>query len=330
MDPVLTIFPVMAGFISMVFLVSGATKLGALDKSVDALIDLKIPRFLCRKLTVVALSVGELILGMSLFVSQGTIFLGTIAAISILLVFFTGVLWGSVRRKDDVECACFGSLGSGTVSKKTILRNLILISATLLAGVLGNRFGSALSVIAGGSGAQWFWWLSVVPLGALLMMFGKFQKTEGGQIARTSALEIPDVPRAITGLPIPPVEVMTGVGTVRELPALVMGSAMLLVFTKAGCSSCEMAASKVSHWQRVIGDVRLRMITSSDRESLHHLDKGLLDNAFFGAKAAKEALGVDYLPAAVLFGTNGTIATELVVGAEAIEDLVNAIGSLPK
>ena len=107
-----------------------------------------------------------------------------------------------------------------------------------------------------------------------------------------------------------------------------MGSAMLLIFTKTGCSSCELAMTKASEWQQSMGNIRLRLLTSSDRASLTGADPLVLDEAFFGAKAAKEAFGVTFLPAAVLLGTNGLIATEVVVGVDAIGELVNAIAQV--
>jgi hypothetical protein len=122
---------------------------------------------------------------------------------------------------------------------------------------------------------------------------------------------------------VPEVELVAPSGHVRTLPQLVGGRAALLIFTKSGCGSCEEAARRAPVWAERLTGVTVIVATSADASQLDvPAGKALL---LLGAGAAREALGVEAMPAAVLLAHDGTVASERVEGLDQIAEFVGAI-----
>jgi uncharacterized membrane protein YphA (DoxX/SURF4 family) len=56
-------------------------------------------------------------------------------AAGLLLVSFTAVLVRALRHGEHPRCACFGSLGSGRVTWRSVVRNLVFVALAVVAAV---------------------------------------------------------------------------------------------------------------------------------------------------------------------------------------------------
>jgi hypothetical protein len=131
---------------------------------------------------------------------------------------------------------------------------------------------------------------------------------------------------ARAGRPIPDAELVNSIGVTLPLGRLDRGRAVLLLFVKAGCGSCAPVARAFPEWEARIGaNVTLRVATSSRPKEIAEQYPEYGDRVRFGARGARDALGVRMLPSAVLLGSDGTVATEVAEGITEISALVNGI-----
>jgi hypothetical protein len=130
----------------------------------------------------------------------------------------------------------------------------------------------------------------------------------------------------VAGRPIPDAELVNSVGVSLPLARLDRGRAVLLLFVKAGCGSCASVARALPEWEARIGaNVTIRVATSSRPSEIAEQYPEYGDRVRFGARGARDALGVRMLPSAVLLGRDGKVATDVAEGFIEISALVNGI-----
>ncbi len=317
------------GLIAAVLLVSGITKLPSPVPTLRVMEGFGIPRVLRRRWIARALPIAELAIGLALLLLPGWgRFVAALAASAILLV-FTVLVIRAVANGSDVSCECFGALSRDRVDGWTVARNLVLLLAAataafagvgapaLLPSLLGRPFDEiALLIVV---------WLI---LGVVaLLRWNLDQRAQLARLRRGDAAVTSVRPHELAvGDPIPDAELVNRVGVTLPLDRLDRGRAVLLIFLKAGCSSCERVVPWVPEWERRIGDtVTVRIATSSRPDEIDRIYPELGDRVRYGARAARAALGADRLPSAVVLGSNGMVASPVARGAEEIEALVNGI-----
>jgi hypothetical protein len=258
----------------------------------------------------VALPALEAIVAVSLIV-QRTATAGAWVALALLLVF--GVAIAAVlRRGEAVSCNCFGALSAEPVGPATLARNSVLAAVALAVALLGPG-GSVGQALAGVSaGAIIAVSALVVVLAGLAAVSWQLMRQNGRLLARVDALEIAvaesggqaatiaDAPGGLpVGHPAPPFE-----HDGEQLPAL--GETLVLAFTDPHCPGCQTVRPMLVR-ARATGS---RVAEVQSRE----------------LAIAYRAHGV---PAAVVVDDDGLIASELVHGADAIEQLLGSVSASP-
>ena len=241
----------------------------------------------------------------------------SLVSIAVLSV-FTGLLLRAVRQGRRAACPCFGGLG-GPVSARDVARNAALIVVSLGTGAVGLAGLGALPSLAAASWSDAVW---AGCLGVAVIIAATSQRTR----ERPQPLGPLTPGGSLTGAPVPEVELVAPSGHVRTLPQLVGGRAVFLIFTKAGCWSCEEAARRAADWAERLRGVTVMVATSADASQLP-VPAGRAQ-LMLGAGAARRAFGVAAMPAAVLLSHDGSVASELVEGLEPIEEFVAAIEEL--
>jgi peroxiredoxin/uncharacterized membrane protein YphA (DoxX/SURF4 family) len=319
-------------FLAAVFLLAGAAKLSDRVGASKAVGDFGLPRRLAQPLGLL-LSAAEILIAVAL-VAAPLAWYAACAALALLGIFILAIGVNLARgRKPD--CHCFGQLHSAPVGWKTLARNGVLAAA---AGWLVSRGPSRLGpsvwvhLESAGSDERRLFLLGACVVSFLL--FRAVRRIEPAEPEPESMDDRPEAenfaPREIVPLPIgspAPEFALPGMtGEKRSLKALVeQGKAVLLVFSSPYCDPCRALAPKIGHWMRerqdslniVVlsrGDVKDNLTKMKDLE----ISRVLLQPDF----EVSEAYGCSSTPAAVLVGTDGLIQSDLVVGGEAIKELI--------
>lgn len=311
--------------VAATFVVSGAAKLRDVAATRTALTDLGLPRPFRTAALARALGPAELLLGIAVLVCSGPAASVALASVGVLAVVFTVVVAGVLARRRTVHCNCFGAASTGPLTRWSLVRNVMLVGAVVLAlldpAVARGVPGRLLALDAEGRT-----WLLAVVLGGVAVVV--VQRRHGALAARLADLEALVAGPTAAGPPpvIPDVGVRDLVGIERSLPTLVRERAQLLVFLRPGCDGCAMSARHVPGWSSSLGHaVQVRAVTTATFDAFAAEYRDLCDDALYVTPSVLDALGVRSVPSAVLLGTDGTVAAGPLVGQDAIAELVAGV-----
>lgn len=326
-NPVEFILMFSTGFVAFVLLLSGAAKARQPARTLESMEALGVPEFARRRWIAAVVPVWEIGLGLALLLAPGwyraaaaALALGTFA---VFTVFIIKVL----RRGDEVDCGCFGPLSvDDRVTRWTAARNGVLMAASAAIAVAALPHGSFVVELFRSErelvllcGLAWAL-LAVAVLTAALL------RARRADTNTTS--ESPGPSASTEGDRIPDAELVSREGVTVPLHALGGGSPVLLVFLSAECGKCVSVARRLPEWQQAIGSsVLLRVATSSRPDVIADRIPEVLPFAYFGARAAKRALGVEGIPSALLLGglSHRFVASPTAHREEEIDALVRGI-----
>ncbi|WP_448809171.1 MauE/DoxX family redox-associated membrane protein [Agromyces bauzanensis] len=335
-SPVDVVIDASTGLIAVVLVISGVAKLRRSDRTLQAMVSLRVPPLVQRRFVAHALPIVELVLGATLVFAPGLSRFAAALATSVMMLVFTVLIVRVVRAGDDVSCECFGALSRDRVDGATLVRNVVLLAASIAAIMVGPSGASLVGSLASGSVAELVLlavvWAALSAIALLLRrnldLRAQLRRAEVSSEGRHHHDPAVDATgrRTLTGAPIPEAELVNSVGVTLPLKRLARGRAVLLVFVKAGCGSCADVARAFPGWEARIGaNVTLRVATSSRPADVADQYPEYGDRVRYGAHGARDALGVRMLPSAVILGSDGAVASEVAEGYLAISALVNGI-----
>ena len=278
-------------------------------------------------LPVVELAVAALLL------PEATAQAGAIAAAA-LLAAFTVAVGVALARGTEAECHCFGAVSAHPVGPGTLGRNVALLA---LAGL----------VAAGGAGTSATGWVgdlstteavlasvsAVLALGVAFNAAFLFQlfRQNGRLVAEVEALKgaapaDADAPGLRVGEFAPVFELPDLSGDVVELDELLdEGRGLMLLFSSPDCGACEPLLPAIGRRQRAPGaDPPVVLINLGDADAAaakaaeHGIDRVLLIEDF----ELPHSLGVGGFPGAVVLDADGRVAEEVVLGTNAVGELI--------
>jgi peroxiredoxin len=336
--------------LALVFAVAALSKFRDRSGSRQAAINFGVPRSVAAAVGFL-LPVAELATAVAL-VPAATAWWGGTAALVLLLVFI-GAIGISLARGRRPDCHCFGQIHSAPVGWKTLLRNAAL--ATVAAFIVWQGREDPGPGVGG--------WLSDMTVGQLVAMTGgavllgvmaiatylfvSFMRQNGRILVRLDELEarlnagglgqmIPAAEETGDGLPPgTPAPRFSLAGLYGERLTLDFlrssGKPVMLFFTDPGCGPCNALMPEIGQWQREHRDqVRIAIITRGDVEAnlAKSSEHGLSDVLVQQDREVAQAFGENGTPSAVLVNPDGTIASYLAAGADAIRSLLaRALGT---
>lgn len=336
--------------LSLTLLVSGLAKLGAREGTEDAMTSLRLPLRGAHRAGATILPVAEIVLAVALWVPVAGLQIAAAAAVAALMVAYLVIIARALGFEETVECSCFGTLGSPTVSRSTLWRNLILSGLGVLAviaalsGVTARAVLEAPLPLMGWAGAL----ALTVALTALAL--GGTDRTGTSDAADAPNAAAPDAsagggraegPGRGADLAAEDEELMDyerdpipagvlqrpdgGLVTLRQLTAQ---QAALLIFVSEGCGPCERVLDRFPGWLAQLSPfmqvkVAFRRPVDGLRERTEQRvgDHALHDPQF----SAREALGARTAPSAVLLGADGLLAGGPVTGGSGVIEFVDEI-----
>jgi thiol-disulfide isomerase/thioredoxin len=330
--------------LAAVFAVAAATKLADRRGSRDAVVAFGAPaRF--APLLALGLPLAELAVAVALLPARSAS-AGALGALALLLI-FTSAIAVSLARGRAPDCHCFGQLHSSPAGWPTLGRNAGLAAVAALIAGLGwkapgpsavgwlanlNASGIALVVISsvalGAIGlAAWGLLHALRAYGRLLVRIESIEASLGQVgIALPATADAGDFrPGLPVGAAAPSFALPDLNGETVTLEALLDGRGSLLVFSNPGCGPCRGLMPDVARWQRehahalTIALISGGAVNANREEAAQHdLQRVLLETG----SATSDDYGVAGTPSAVLVAPDGTIASPLAGGAEAIEALL--------
>lgn len=318
--------------LSITLLISGLAKLGAREGTQDAMRSLRLPLPTMHASVASVLPVMEIFLALALWIPVPPLQVLLAGLVTALMFTYLVIIARALTFEEQVHCSCFGTLASPTVSRTTLVRNVIL-------NVLG-----LLTVVAAASGAMTTL-LVQAPMGliglgiALLIAIALTAVTIGGSVAETDADAATAPAPAAAGAdadelldyersPIPAAVLQQPDGRLITLTQLTAQRAALLVFVTEGCGPCERVLDHAEEW---IGELeqtlQVRFVFSRPLDQLRErttnrvTDHALHDLQF----TARTALGGTSAPSAVLLGADGQLAGGPVNGGSAVIEFVQEI-----
>lgn len=325
--------------LTLTLLVSGLAKLGARQGTVEAMTSLRLPLRAMHRSVASVLPAAEIFLALVLWIPSAPLQTMVAVVIALLMITYLVIIGRALTFDELVECSCFGSFASPTVSRTTLARNLVL---TLLAVV---------TVVAASSGAMTAALvqtpLVLVGLGislllaislALLTLGGTDPTLSSGSSAPAASIpsagsaaqegmddeELLDYERTA----IPAAVLQLPGGRLITLSQLTAQRAALLIFVSEGCGPCERVLDQAPGWIEALSPfLQVRFAFSGpldqlrERTTLRVGEHAMHDLLF----TARTALGGRSAPSAVLLGADGKLAGGPVHGGSTVIEFVEEI-----
>jgi peroxiredoxin/uncharacterized membrane protein YphA (DoxX/SURF4 family) len=329
--------------IAGVLCVSGLAKLADVDGTRKGLLDFGVPQPLIRPLGII-LPLAEIITAI-LLLPLVTAWFGAVLAFILFSIFTISIAANLWRGKRPV-CSCFGQLHKQPISEQTLLRNLLLLLIT--SGLVWfGRDEPGLSILA------WRNYLSpveqlvivaltlnIVLISGLSFLLFLLWHQQGRLLTRIEFIEtalsgpiknpIGFGHSATNGHPIgsamPDFDLKDISGrTVRSDELLAPEQSLMIIFVDPNCGPCNLLLPTVSHWERTMSATLRFVIVSrgNTRENSAKMSQFNLTNYLLQTdQDVSSKFGVELTPSAVLISPDGHILSALMVGVDAISELV--------
>jgi peroxiredoxin len=236
-----------------------------------------------------------------------------IAAMVLLAAFIAGITNALVRGRRP-ECGCFGALRAAPIGVATVARNVGLLAIAAVVAVSGP----------GPSVDGWLTSRDAVSLGIAAAGLYSVRRTTphdgsatilGGGVSALSA-----------GDRAPEFTLTDGRGDTQTPGSLTAdGRPLVLVFASAGCGSCLELMARLSRLQTIFAStLGIAVVAIGEPQSTRRVfDQYDAQNVLTGlAGETQRAYGALITPAAVAVAPTGRLLGTVVVGTDAIEDLI--------
>ena len=349
--------------LTFTLLVSGLAKLGARQGTEEAMTSLRLPLRPLHRTVASVLPVTEIVLALVLWIPSVPLQTVVAVLIAALMVAYLFIIGRALTFDELVECSCFGSVASPTVSKATLGRNLLLTACGVLTVVAASS-GALTSALVHTP-------LLLVNLGIALLLAvaltvltlggtspsapaaargdargphgalglnsgagpngsggpadGDSESGEGGEGGEgTEEDELLDYERTRT----PAAVLQQPDGGLITLTQLTAQRAALLIFVSEGCGPCERVLDQAEGWISELSPfLQVRFVFSRPLDQLRERTTARVgEEAMHDLQfTARTALGGRTSPSAVLLGADGQLAGGPVGGGSAVIDFIEEI-----
>lgn len=320
--------------LSIILLVSGIAKLGERRGTQDAMTSLRLPARGTHHLVAAVLPAAEIVLALLLWVPLVPLQVVLAVLATLLMAAYLVIIARALTFEEKVECSCFGSLASPTVSKATLARNVLLTLLALVTVTAAARGQIADALVRAPLSLLTLVVVLVVAMALVVLVLGGVERTaEPGASTATATPgaelddeegELLDYERVTT----PAAVLQRPDGSLVTLRQLTSQRAALLVFATEGCGPCERVLDRMPSWTERLGPfMQVHAVFRTPQERLtprtqtRVAEHALHDPQF----TAREQLGGRGAPAAVLLGADGQLAGGPVAGGEQVISFVDEI-----
>jgi hypothetical protein len=320
--------------LSITLLVSGLAKLGAREGTQDAMRSLRLPAPSTHRTVATVLPVAEIVLALGIWIPSPPLQLVLAVIVALLMLTYLVIIGRALTFEEQVQCSCFGTLASPTVSRTTLARNvalsvlgLITVSAAASGAMTTLLVQAPLSLVSLGTALMIAILLTALTIGGSLAEdegVSASTATTSGALGDDDEEELLDYERT----PTPAAVLQQQDSRLITLTQLTAQRAALLIFVTEGCGPCERVLDHAEDWIDALEDtLQVRFVFS---RPLDQLRERTTDRV--GAHAlhdlqftARTALGATGAPSAVLLGADGQLAGGPVNGGSSVIEFVEEI-----
>ena len=309
--------------LALVLIFSAVAKLAASSSAEDAFISLRLPAFLRRWKVPALLPWGELVLAVSLLVASGPFAVVVAVATLVLFVGYLVVIVRALTFDEPVRCSCFGELGLGDVTKRTAIRNLLLVALSVVVVWDALHGRSVIARVLDFSTAAWLWliWVAV----AIVLTYLITGHRPGAKASDAAAFGANSATwklgSKVRG------SFATVAGSARSLSDVTSpGRVTLLAFVSPSCGSCTGVIDRLRTWQRETSAVRVVLVLPADpRDDYYGLNTPEdFEVAFDPGTRTTSEFGFS-TPTAIAVDSKTRLKAGPVVGKSAIDDLLRQL-----
>lgn len=335
--------------LSITLLVSGLAKAGgreARERTQDAMRSLRLPARSLHPLAAAAVPIAEIAAALALWIPWVPLQIVLSAAILALMLAYLVIIARALTFPEAVTCSCFGTLGSPTVSRTTLLRNILLTVLGVI-GLVAAARGDLAAAVTAHTGAWILWVLALVAATVLtaLALGGTRaeaapadERTAGAAAGSVRTHEADGIADATDddeleyereeipfGMLVERVDGEERYVSVRET---LSRAAQLMVWVTPGCGPCERTVDQMRGWsERLAPHVQLRAML---RQPFDTFSEEFLERTGEHASVDVEmniatSLRSAGAPAAMLLGADGLTAGGPVFGGPAVAEFVEQV-----
>lgn len=312
--------------LAILLVVSGVAKVRAPAEVASAFAQLRLPTALSGPFVRRVFPWAEIVLAVLLVVLPGPWSMVAAVAASLLMLVYLAVIVRALGFGYPITCSCFGRLGLGEVTRRTALRNTLLVGLALLGVWSATADRSVVARFVDASGATWLW-LALVALTAAVVVV-TFGGTGGGHPSPAAVPTPADSAPSDDDLedyvrqPTPFGLLKGPEGEDHPLHQLARHSAHLLVFVSPGCGACSQVIPQIKAWDESLPPVTVRAVVSTSVAQAVAAAPALEGVTLEDPGAVVAQTFATGNPGAVLLGMDGMLAGGPVVGSGAVEQLV--------
>lgn len=318
--------------LTVTLLVSGLSKLGARQGTEDAMSSLRLPLRSFHRSVANVLPVAEIVLALALWIPSVPLQVLTSTLVALLMIAYLVIIARALAFDEQVECSCFGTLASPTVSRTTLGRNVVLCLLAVVTLVAASSGAMTAALVLAP--------LTLVGLAAVLLLAIVLTALTLGGAAPAHAAAGPEAEGADSDgseeeelLDYERTAIPAGVlqqpdNRLITLNQLTAQNAALLIFVTEGCGPCERVLDHAERWMETLSPfMQVRFVFSRPLDQLRErTTQRVGDNALHDLQfTARTALGAKSAPSAVLLGADGLLAGGPVGGGSDVIDFVDEI-----
>lgn len=317
--------------LTLTLLVSGLAKLGARRGTEDAMTSLRLPLRSFHRSVATVLPVAEIVLALALWIPSVPLQAMTSALVALLMIAYLVIIARALTFDEQVECSCFGTLASPTVSRVALGRNVLLCLLALVTMVAASSGAMTAALVLAPLALVG---LAAMLLVAIILTALTLSGTAPAESAVAPGADVEDVAEGEEELldyeraRIPAAVLQQPGGRLVTLNQLTAQRAALLIFVSEGCGPCERVLDHATGWleslspflqvafvfSRPLDQLRERTIQRVGENALHDLQF-----------TARTSLGAKTAPSAVLLGADGMLAGGPVNGGSSVIEFVGEI-----
>lgn len=306
--------------LAVLLIVSGAAKLRHPEETRSAFSQLRLPGALTNSPAPRVLPWAELVLAAALLLVPAPFAVVVAVALVVLFLAYLAVIVRALGFGYPVTCSCFGRLGLGEVTRRTALRNVLLVIVALLAVWSATADDSVIVRLLAASATTWVWLaLAVLLVGVVVVTFGGTKgeslASAGGAPAVEGDTELADYERQ----PLPYSVLENDEGKKVTLHELAAHGAVLLLFLSPGCGSCRPVIERLAEWDQGLGPVQVRAVVFSPIEDAVAAAPQLAGRVLRDPDGITARIFRVGTPGAILMGGDGLLAGGPVQGAAVLD-----------
>ena len=304
----------------LVLLVSAGAKLRTPSDTASVFSQLQLPEVLLRLRAPLVLPYAEIALAALLLLAPGSWYPVPATLVLLLFTAYLVVIARALRFPYAVRCGCFGRLGLGEVTGRTLVRNVVLLALALITWVDAWRRVGVLQRID--DAEDGWWWVAGVLLAVATTALVAWDGRAPAYVP-TAGVRLPPDPGGYvsTATPYAVFDGPEGLVTAYQLSDT---AARLLVFLEPTDPAADRVLSSLDGWAERLSPVRLHLVADDEWQVLADRDPARAQR-YLGdpGGSVRGRFGLADR-GAVLLGTDRFLAGGPAEGDEEIEELVEA------